>query len=49
MVIGSLPGCWTIHRDGDPVASFVEHIHDEFIHHAAEIAVLRDLSRCRVA
>ena len=27
----------------DPVAGFVEHIHDEFIHHAAEIALLRDL------
>jgi hypothetical protein len=33
----------------DPVASFVEHIHDEFIHHTAEIALLRDLSRCRWA
>lgn len=31
----------------DPVASFVEHIHDEFIHHTAEIALLRDLYRCR--
>ena len=27
------------------VASFVEHIHDEFIHHAAEVALLRDLYR----
>lgn len=27
----------------DPVAGFVEHIHDEFIHHAAEVALLRDL------
>ena len=26
-----------------PVAGFVEHIHDEFIHHAAEVALLRDL------
>jgi hypothetical protein len=31
----------------DTVASFVEHIHDEFIHHTAEIALLRDLYRCR--
>ena len=29
----------------DPVAGFVEHIHDEFIHHAAEVALLRDLYR----
>ena len=29
----------------DPVAGFVEHIHDEFIHHSAEIALLRDLYR----
>jgi uncharacterized damage-inducible protein DinB len=27
----------------DPVASFVEHIHDEFVHHSAEVALLRDL------
>jgi hypothetical protein len=27
------------------VATFVEHIHDEFIHHTAEIALLRDLYR----
>lgn len=27
------------------VASFVEHIHDEFIHHSAEVALLRDLYR----
>jgi DinB superfamily len=33
----------------DPVASFIEHVHDEFIHHTAEIALLRDLSRCRIA
>lgn len=26
-----------------PVAGFVEHIHDEFIHHSAEVALLRDL------
>jgi hypothetical protein len=26
-------------------ATFVEHIHDEFIHHTAEIALLRDLYR----
>jgi hypothetical protein len=32
----------------DPVASFVEHIHDEFIHHSAEIGLLRDLYRCRL-
>jgi hypothetical protein len=32
----------------DPVASFVEHIHDEFIHHTAEIGLLRDLYRCRL-
>jgi hypothetical protein len=32
----------------DPVASFIEHIHDEFIHHTAEIALLRDLYRCRL-
>jgi hypothetical protein len=31
----------------DPVASFIEHIHDEFIHHTAEIGLLRDLYRCR--
>ena len=31
----------------DPVASFVEHIHDEFIHHSAEIALRRDLYRAR--
>ena len=28
-----------------PVAGFVEHIHDEVIHHGAEIGVLRDLYR----
>jgi DinB superfamily len=28
-----------------PVASFVEHIHDEFVHHSAEVALLRDLFR----
>ena len=28
-----------------PVVGFVEHIHDEFIHHSAEIALLRDLYR----
>ncbi|HEX4489954.1 MAG TPA: DinB family protein [Acidimicrobiia bacterium] len=27
------------------VATFVEHIHDELIHHTAEIALLRDLFR----
>ena len=33
-------------RFGDAtVASFVEHIHDEFVHHSAEIALLRDLFR----
>lgn len=31
----------------DTVASFIEHIHDEFIHHTAEIALLRDLYRAR--
>jgi hypothetical protein len=31
----------------DVVASFIEHIHDEFIHHTAEIALLRDLYRNR--
>jgi hypothetical protein len=31
----------------DPIASFIEHIHDEFIHHTAEIGLLRDLYRCR--
>jgi hypothetical protein len=31
----------------DTVAAFVEHIHDEFIHHTAEIALLRDLYRAR--
>lgn len=31
----------------DPVARFVEHIHDEFIHHAAEVSLLRDLYRAR--
>jgi DinB superfamily len=30
-----------------PVASFIEHIHDELIHHTAEIALLRDLYRHR--
>lgn len=30
-----------------PVAGFVEHIHDEFIHHSAEVALLRDLYRAR--
>jgi uncharacterized damage-inducible protein DinB len=30
-----------------PVAAFVEHIHDEFIHHSAEVALLRDLYRAR--
>lgn len=29
----------------DPVAAFVAHIHDEFIHHSAEVALLRDLYR----
>jgi uncharacterized damage-inducible protein DinB len=28
-----------------PVAGFVEHIHDEFVHHGAEVALLRDLYR----
>ena len=28
-----------------PVAGFVEHIHDEFIHHSAELGLLRDLYR----
>ena len=28
-----------------PVVGFVEHIHDEFIHHGAEVALLRDLYR----
>jgi hypothetical protein len=32
----------------DPVAGFIEHIHDEFIHHTAEIALLRDLYRYSV-
>jgi hypothetical protein len=27
----------------EPVAAFVEHIHDELVHHAAEVALLRDL------
>ncbi len=27
----------------DPVASFVLHIHTEFVHHSAEVALLRDL------
>ena len=29
----------------DAVAGFVEHIHDEFIHHTAEVSLLRDLYR----
>ena len=29
----------------EPVAGFVGHIHDEFIHHAAEVSLLRDLYR----
>ena len=29
----------------DPVASFVLHIHTEFVHHSAEVALLRDLYR----
>jgi hypothetical protein len=29
----------------DPVAAFVLHIHTEFVHHSAEIALLRDLYR----
>ena len=31
----------------DTVGSFIEHIHDEFIHHTAEIALLRDLYGAR--
>ena len=31
----------------EPVGSFIEHIHDELIHHTAEIALLRDLYRCQ--
>ena len=31
----------------EPVAAFVEHIHDEFVHHTAEIALLRDLYGAR--
>jgi DinB superfamily len=31
----------------DPIASYVEHMHDEFIHHTAEIALLRDLYRAQ--
>ncbi|MGH9226457.1 MAG: DinB family protein [Acidimicrobiales bacterium] len=27
------------------VAGFVEHIHDEFVHHTAELGLLRDLYR----
>ena len=27
----------------ETVAAFVEHIHDEFIHHSAEVGLLRDL------
>jgi hypothetical protein len=30
-----------------PVAGFVEHIHDEFVHHSAELGLLRDLYRAR--
>ena len=30
---------------GSTVGGFVEHIHDEFIHHSAEVALLRDLYR----
>jgi hypothetical protein len=29
----------------DPVASFVLHIHTEFVHHSAEVALLRDVYR----
>lgn len=36
------------HRfEHDPVASFVLHIHTEFVHHSAEVATLRDLYRAR--
>jgi uncharacterized damage-inducible protein DinB len=31
----------------DPVAGFVLHIHTEFVHHSAEVALLRDLYRAR--
>jgi hypothetical protein len=31
----------------DLAGSFVEHVHDELIHHTAEIALLRDLYRWR--
>ena len=31
-----------------PVVGFIEHIHDEFIHHGAEVALLRDLFRARL-
>jgi len=30
-----------------PVVGFVEHIHDEFVHHSAELGLLRDLYRAR--
>ena len=29
----------------DPVVSFVLHVHTEFVHHTAEIALFRDLYR----
>ena len=29
----------------DPVVSFVLHVHTEFVHHTAEVALLRDLYR----
>ena len=31
------------HYADDPVAGFVLHIHTEFVHHSAEVALLRDL------
>lgn len=32
----------------DPVAGFLLHIHTEFVHHSAEVALLRDLYRASV-
>jgi DinB family protein len=31
----------------DPVVSFVLHVHTEFVHHTAEVALLRDLYRAQ--
>jgi hypothetical protein len=45
--LAELMGCQAGQFADDPVASFVLHIHTEFVHHSAEVALLRDLYRAQ--